>query len=124
MEQNLVHASFQDFCPQLSNRCPDPIDDEKLPASLDNDCIKYIERNIDLCTTYITLPNELSNACKQYINERINYNGCARWHKKDFDFYKPEYRVYLKRSSELWNNDHEKIILYDENGEIIDWSSY
>ena len=117
-------SQMQNFIPALARNCPDPVKDEMLPASLDNKCIDYITREFKLCTAYIALAAELSSSCKEYINERINYNGCARWHKRDFDFYKPEYRVYLKRSSELWNNDHEKIILYDENGEIIDWSSY
>lgn len=117
-------SQMQDFIPILPRNCPDPVKDEMLPASLDNKCIDYIDREFELCTIYITLPTALSSSCKEYINERLNYNGCARWHKRDSDFYKPEYRVYLKRSSELWNNGHEKIILYDENGGIIDWSSY
>lgn len=117
-------SQMQDFYPKLSDKCPDPIKDEVLPASLDNACIDYINREFKLCTAYITLPANLSNNCKEYINERINYNGCIVWHKKNSDFYKPEYRVYLKKDSELWNNEHEKIILYDDGGKIIDWISY
>lgn len=117
-------SQMQDFYPKLSSKCPDPIKDEILPASLDNPCIDYINREFELCSAYITLPATLSSSCKEYINERINYNGCVAWHKKDSDFYKPEYRVYLKKDNELWNNEHEKIILYDESGKIIDWISY
>lgn len=117
-------SQMQDFYPKLPNNCPDPIKDEMLPATLDNACINYIDREFKICATYITLPTELSNNCKQYANERINYSGCISWHKRDSDFYKPEYRVYLKQDQEIWNNSHEKIILYDENGKIVDWADY
>lgn len=117
-------SKMQDFYPKLTVKCPHPIDDELLPASLDNQCIDYIDKEFELCRTYITLPSTISSDCREYINERINYNGCVRWHKKDSDFYRPEYRIYLKRNSELWTNDHGKIILYDENNKIIDWISY
>lgn len=117
-------AEMQNFYPKLSSECPHPIDNETLPASLDNQCIDYIDKEFELCKTYITLSSAISSACKEFINERINYNGCVRWHKNNSDFYQPEYRIYLKRNSELWNNEHGKIIMYDENNGIIDWISY
>jgi hypothetical protein len=117
-------SQFQDFYPKLPNKCPHPIKDEMLPSSLDNTCVDYINKNFKICLTCITLPFGLSNSCKEYINERINYNGCVSWHKKDTDFYNPEWRIYLSQEKEMWNNDLEKIILYNQNGEIVDWTAY
>ncbi len=117
-------AEMQDFYPKLQTKCPHPIDDEVLPASIDNQCIDYIDKEFELCKTYIALQSTISGNCREYINERINYNGCVRWHKNNSDFYQPEYRIYLKKNSELWDDEHGKIILYDENGSIIDWISY
>lgn len=115
---------MQDFVPKLPLDCPLPIDDEILPTSLDDNCIDYIDREFERCTVYFSYPSNLSNACKEYINERINYRGCVQWHKNDPNFYKPEWRIYLNKQIELWDNDRETIILYDENNKIIDWQSY
>lgn len=115
---------LQTFIPPIYGRCPDPIKDEILPATLDNNCIDYIKNNFKNCTEYITLPTSFTDACRQYANDRLNYNSCANRHKRDLDFYKPEWRIYLNKKYNLWNNEHDKIILYDQNNNIIDSRSY
>lgn len=115
---------MQDFFPPLFLDCPDPINDEILPANLDNSCIDYIRREFEKCKAYFTYPSNLSSACQDYINERINYRGCVQWHKNDPNFYKSEWRVYLNKKTEFWDNDRETVILYDENNKIVDWEKY
>jgi len=115
---------LQTFIPPIYGSCPDPIKDEVLPATLDNSCIDYINNNFKNCTEYITLPSSFTDACRQYANDRLNYNACANRHKRDSDFYKPEWRIYLNKKYNLWNNEHDKIILYDQNNNIIDSRSY
>ncbi len=114
---------FQDFFPSLPKQCPYP-KDEDLPSNLNDECLDYIEK-LPKCEAHIkAVPPGLSIACQNYINEKINYNTCVEIHKKDSDFYKPEWRIYLGRNEELWKNKRETIILYDENNEIIDSRSY
>lgn len=115
---------LQDFAPRLPLLCPDPLEDEKLPATLDNACIKYIDREFEKCTTYTALPAELSEECRIYSNERINYSGCVRWHKNDSDFFGDEWRIYLNRDLEFWHNEHDTITLYDQSNRIVDSYRY
>ncbi len=115
---------LQTFIPPIYGSCPGPIKDEVLPASIDNNCIDYINNNFKNCTEYITLPSSFTDACRQYVNDRLNYNSCTIWHKRDSDFYKPEWRIYLNKKYNPWNNEHDKIILYDQNNNIIDSQSY
>ena len=117
---------FQDFTPMLPQQCPRP-SDEKLPLgpnSLEDVCVKYIEQ-IPACVAHIqALPIGLSDGCNEYINKNIHYNGCLGLHKNDSDFYKPEWRIFLKRSEKLWKSERETIKLLDADGKTIDSLSY
>ncbi|MEW5907869.1 MAG: hypothetical protein AB1643_01665 [Patescibacteria group bacterium] len=115
---------MQDFIPMIPLNCPHPINDEYLPASLDDLCIDYINSNFKICTQYLSYLSSLSNSCKQYINERINYKGCSQWHRNDNDFYKPGWRLFLNQTSEIWPNINGTVILYDENNKIVDSINY
>jgi len=117
-------SQMQDFYPSLSRGCPNPAREESITALTDSACVAYVTKNFKPCTTYFNLPAELSSSCRQYIDQKINYNGCVDSHKYDSDFYKPEWRVYLGRSEELWKNRNETVILSDENNKVIDWASY
>lgn len=113
---------FKDFYPSLPKECPYP-KDEDLPANLNDKCLDYIE-GLPRCEAVISIPWNLSSACQDYINEKINYNTCVELHKNDPDFYKQEWRIYLGRGEELWKEKRESIILTDQNNKIIDWVSY
>ncbi len=117
-------AQMQEFFPKLKLECPDPIKDELLPAMLDNTCLDYIKKEFEKCKTKITFPYGVSANCQSYVNERLNYNSCVNWHKKDSNFYKTEWRVYLGRNAEFWDNSHDIVTLSDSEGKIIDWRSY
>jgi hypothetical protein len=62
--------------------------------------------------------------CHSFIKEKVNYNGCVASHKNDSGFFKSEWRVYLGKNDELWKNKREMIILYDQQGKVIDQLSY
>lgn len=117
-------SQMQNFYPNLPKKCPDPVKDEFLPSTLDNKCIDYLNTNAKICETMITLPSSLSQECKQYINERLIYNGCTSWHKNDNDFYEDSWRVYLNKSTEMWEGEHGTITLRDQNEKIIDQRQY
>lgn len=113
---------FQDFEPSLPKDCPEPAD-ENLPNNLNDQCLDYLDR-LPRCQMQISIPPGLSLACQNYINDKINYKTCVELHKNDSDFYKPEWRVYLGRTEQLWKKERETIILKDENNKTIDWKSY
>jgi len=121
-------AQFQDFTPRLPTQCPLPRDEdfETGPAGLNDACIDYIE-TLPRCTAHIqSLPLEFSNnpICQEYITTKITYNGCVELHKDDTDFYKAEWRIFLKRDQELWKEKRETILLLDEDERVIDSISY
>ena len=117
-------GQFQDIEPRILKDCPLPRE-ENLPDSLDDYCLDYIGR-LPRCEippgNASSLP--LSPSCREYLSRKINYNACVDAHKKDPDFYKPEWRIYLGRGRALWKAKNETIILRDEKGKIIDWKSY
>jgi hypothetical protein len=118
---------FQTFTPSLSYECPRP-DDELLlhPDTLAGDeaCRKYVD-TLSQCTFAINaLPPGLSSECQDFILNDLSYNGCIDGHRDDPTFYRNEWRVFLSRSQELWNNDHGVIRLLDENGKLVAQASY
>jgi hypothetical protein len=115
-------SQFQVFYPGLYQDCPRP-DDEDIPLSFNDKCITYLE-GLPRCRIQISIPAGLQPECQNFVNENINYSGCVNNHKDDSDFYKPEWRIYLNRSSELWSNKRETIILQDQNKRLIDWVYY
>ena len=122
-------TQFQTFYPNISNQCPDP-EEEILSYArdtsifIDNTCMDFVER-IRRCTVQTEpLPLNLSFACQEAIIEEINYNECVDKHRNEPDFYSGQWRVYLKRSSELWRDKREIIKLVDENGLTVDHYSY
>lgn len=132
---NMCTGYFEEktrFYPSLSRQCPLP-KEEKLPTFSSNherndECLDLIE-NIPRCTTigneYIRkLPDTVTNSCKTYMKNQINYNSCVANHFGDIDFPGNEYRVYFNIFGKLWKDKREKIHLYDKSGLIVDTISY
>jgi hypothetical protein len=116
---------FQDFSPPISIACPSPLEGvDKSSLGLDQTCVDYINR-IPRCTTNASpLPGNLSSACVSFINSQIHYNACVDTHKNDTGFYKPEWRLFLKQASELWNNSKETVRLIDHGDKLVDLMTY
>jgi hypothetical protein len=118
---------FQRFTPGLRQECPTPQNEmARTPEKVSgNDlCITYVT-DIKTCEYRTTsLPGNIGSSCQDFILNTLNYSGCIRDHKADPDFYKNEWRVYLKRDQELYSNTHERIRLLDENKKIIAEVSY
>ncbi|MBX9765158.1 hypothetical protein K2X83_00785, partial [Patescibacteria group bacterium] len=108
----------QDFSPGLERRCPDP-EEEALrnPQKTGTNvaCIDFIDR-LSACEVYAgTIPYDVGTQCRDFILNDLTYNGCVQAHRNDPGFYKNEWRLFLNRQQELWNNTHEQIRLLDEN---------
>ena len=118
---------FQNFTPALRRECPLPEDEliNELPFRPTEDtCFDFVDR-ISRCTFPVSaLPATLSPSCNQFITERLNYTGCIAVHRNDADFFKSEWRVYLKRDKGLWRSQREVIRLLDREGKMVDVFTY
>ena len=117
---------FQDYIPELSSDCPHPLESQSLTAAggYSNECIDYVEK-IPRCFTHVqAVPLSLGDMCNDFITQKFNYASCVATHKNNPSFYKPEWRIYLKQSTELWRDKRETIQLLSESGQLIDTASY
>lgn len=121
-------GQFQTFTPNFDRQCPTPSDEIPLHPEVfatDEACRRYVE-TLPQCTFTApgSFPTNLSGTCQNFIANKLSYNGCVDTHKNDPTFYKNEWRLFLKRGQELWNNDHGSVRLIDENGRLIAEESY
>lgn len=118
---------YQDFEPSLDADCPEPADEalaNPQKTGTNAACIDFID-NVNRCELYTaTIPYEVGSQCRDFILNDLTYNGCVNRHRNDPDFYKNEWRIFLNRQQELWNNTHEQIRLLDENGKLIGSLTY
>ncbi len=119
-------GQFQNFEPRLSRNCP-RVEDEDLPFtgpnSFNDDCFDYID-GISQCETPLEYPIDMQSECRNYLIKNTNYNSCIDNYKNDSNFYQPEWRIFLNRSSELWKKNREIIELRDEFGKLVDSYDY
>lgn len=124
--------------PKLSSSCPRPRDDADLDL-LDDGCYAFV-RGLRACHTpvyreevvrttgelrqYLDKTYGLSRQCQEYVRKRFTYEWCVLTHLGDAKFYRPQWRVYLGRSLQLWNSGRESIRLYDANGLLVDEVNY
>jgi hypothetical protein len=120
-------GQFQTFIPYFNNNCPAPRNEDlsSIPKLLVNsDCLDYID-SMNRCRIQTeTLPINWGTECKNFIIDKINYPSCINTHKNDKDFYEKEWRVYLKRGENLWKDRREIVVLYDNDGKIVDTLKY
>jgi hypothetical protein len=64
------------------------------------------------------------NKCWWQISDSEEYKTCYYDHNWESDFLTGEWRVYLNRSSEMFDNTNETINLLDKNGPVVDTYSY
>lgn len=123
-------TQFQNFKPSIRNICPSPEEEILNFYTADqsifrqNNCLDYIE-NLRTCkVTTEPLPLFLTSSCQDAIINEVNYNRCVENHKNDDDFLIGEWRVFLRRNSELWREKRELIKLLDADGKTVDYFSY
>ena len=116
---------FQNFAPQLPLQCPHPLEENfpTGPQGLSNECIDYL-RLFPRCAIHtLAIPPQFSGLCQDYI-QKVTYTECVEKHKSDSNFYKPEWRIFLKRDAEMWKERYETIYLLTESGKLVDSISY
>lgn len=121
---------FQTFIPYIGSYCPAPRNEDtsKIPKTVYNDaCFDFIDSMPSCRIQNDPLPagsTKWSVECTDFIYKKINYPACVDTHKNDKDFYQPEWRVFLKRSSRLWKTSREDVVLLDQYGKIVDEIKY
>ncbi len=124
-------SQFQRFSPTIPRQCPRPVNEipaeysyGSSPNAFNDSCLDYIER-IGICRINTEpLPLSMQPQCQDFITKDLNYNACVSAHSNEEDFYNNEWRIYLKRDSELWKSRRETIELVDPNGIVVDSVSY
>lgn len=116
----------QDFHPSLSQNCPTPYQEfSRFGKSVDTSgaCAQYVS-TIPYCATETRMQGGVSSTCQQFVEDRLNYNGCVTGHENDSDFLGNTWRVFLGESDELWTQGHETIVLLDAQNKVVDSITY
>jgi hypothetical protein len=120
-------SQFQTFTPYISTNCPAPRNEDlsSIPKIVGNNaCLDYINSMPSCRRQTDTLPTNWSYECTNFILNKINYSACVNTHKNDGDFYQKDWRIYLGRSSTMWQSEREDIVLYDSDGKIVGELTY
>lgn len=120
---------FQSFIPSLDTySCPHPADE--LPATLENyetygdACVSFVS-NLPACHFYTgTLPDDLSYACRSFVQQALTYNGCVERNRWRPSFTTKDWRLFLGQPAEIWGHTHDVIRLLDSSGRTVDVWSY
>lgn len=110
------------FIPQLPQNCPYP--DRSQIQSFSGACQNYIT-SLGNCQ----LPNfndfrvpQNDYSCLDYLNTHFNYYSCYNAHFADPDFLSNEVRVWM--GSSPFDQLHDKVLLLDRNGLLVDVYTY
>lgn len=120
-------GQYQTFVPYLSASCPAPRDEDLssiLNLVINDACFDFINSMSSCKTQTDPLPPTWSSECTNFIYNKINYPSCVNTHRNDKDFYQKEWRIYLKRGKSIWKDRRETIVLYDNEGKIVDTLKY
>lgn len=122
------------FTPSVGSSCPRG-EDEPWLGGLTDECFEFVtrwpscqtpkfERRSDGYDYINGRRDTLTSQCREFIKSHFNYQGCVAYHQAEPDFFTKDWRVFLKHSGELWDERHETISLYDDQGQLVDQISY
>jgi len=121
-------SQHQTFTPDLYSDCPKPAA-SSIPIPPGQDlyaCTEYIQ-SLPSCTTptysYNLGNSGVTDACQSYADSELNYNDCVAGDKGAPDFYGSTWRVFLNRTTPLWQ-EHDTVELLDGNGLVVAHDSY
>jgi len=110
------------FSNLFSKDCPRPNDDDL--NYLSTQCQRYIN---DLRTCQIPSTEDLNRfandfTCYQFLTNFYNYESCVNRYQNASDFFEKEWYVFLNAS--FADTNHDKIILRDADGLVVDTYLY
>ncbi len=102
--------------------CPRPSESEI--AYLSKECQFYVN-NLGTCQTPSQFDiNRFANdfSCQNFLSNYYNYEACVNRYQNNSDFFKKEWYVFT--GSNFADAQHDKIILRDEKGLVVDSFQY
>jgi len=108
------------FSPALPNQCPRPDDDDVRQYSAQ--CIDYVGsiRSCEVPKSDPPLPY-YDYQCREYLKQ-FTYQGCYGNHYSDPDFLSSQWRAWS--GSVFLNPKHDRILLLDRSGLVVDYREY
>ncbi len=118
--------NFYDFSPSFSNSCPRSFSSRDEIAVFTGECQSFV---LSLRRCQQPTAEELNKFsgpanrdCHAFLRT-INYGNCYSKHAKDSDFWSREWRVWLNRALPF-DPRHDRVLLLDENGLLVDVRTY
>lgn len=114
----------RNFPSSIGSRCPDPADVAFPLPFFDkgDECTDYIEtlRSCEAPHYDSDFPDGISDTCADYVRSITGYDNCVELFKTDSKFFKKEWWVFLGKPSRMYATRGETILLFDENGILVD----
>lgn len=124
----IVKQTNYKFYPSFSTSCPKDADIAGV-SQLSDSCYDYIRRRPSCRTPELKYVKDdgycydgncnLNQFCQAFIVKNYSYQSCFDRHLNDEDFFTRDWRVYLGRTWELWDNRRESITLFDGSGKLV-----
>ncbi len=112
------------FTPALPKNCPRPIDEVSGIYNFSSKCQDYIT-SMGSCSfpkmNQPWLQNSNEYGCRSFL-ESINYKGCFDKHRSDSNFLSNEWRVWA--GSRFLDPRHDRVLLFDAKGLLVDSTTY
>lgn len=118
---------FRSFTPSLSDSCADADPDrgQLLNRGFNGACIEAIE-DVPACR----MPKGpfqagvIGRECIDYLNQNLNYSGCVKNFRDRGNFLGNTWRVSLKLPAKMFDPLHDRAVLRDANGLLVDEFEY
>lgn len=112
---------YLDFTPPLPQTCP--VIDRSEISRFSGQC-QDVLLSVGPCRLPPVNPPVPFNdyACRSFL-DTLNYGGCVSRYRRDSDFLGKEWRVWYG-TSDVLDNRHDRLLLFDENGKLVDVYSY
>jgi hypothetical protein len=120
---------FQNFEPTFSNNCPSPTDEFRsfytgsVNAAKDDRCYDFL-KTLPSCVLPTNVSRDLPSQCRDFISDRLNYNGCVAAHEFEPKFFTSTWRIFLDHRNQMWREGAETIKLLDREGKTVDLFAY
>lgn len=120
-------TQYHSFEPPLESCAAIPFNaQELLDRGYNSDCVDFV-RSISRCR----IPNipyeksgRIGSACIDYITNTYSYAGCVAQFRDSGDFFQNTWRAFLNQPSSLYDSRHDRVILRDGEGLIVDEFEY
>lgn len=109
--------NYYKFDPVITNSCPKPLAGDI--KSFSAYCQKTINSSVASCKEPDLNDILIDAECRDYMKENLSYSKCVENSSAFHDFLTNEWRVYLRRPSEIWANEKDSIILRDADGLLV-----